>query len=134
MPPSRTFATGVSLSAEGGWTVRRSLHLGDQFEAPRYRTLRRRIESRIAELLKDPYRAARAERLRHEYAGLRSARMVNATRLIYRLCEECRRLGDQSRRPLDCCRDGVTADRTVNLLCLSEHYADMPLDFDFDGD
>ena len=121
------------MSAEGGWTVRRSLHLEDQLEAPRYRTLRRRIESRIAELLKDPYRAARAERLRYEYAGLRSARMMDATRLIYRLGEECRRLDERSRRPLHCCRDDATADRTVNLLCLSEHYADIPLDFDFGG-
>ena len=121
------------MSAEDGWAVRRSLHLDDQLEAPRYRTLRHRIESRIAELLKDPYRAARAERLRHEYAGLRSARMMDATRLIYRLCEECRQLGDQHRRPIHYCRDDATADRTVNLLCLSEHYADIPLDFDFGG-
>ena len=121
------------MSAEADWTVRRSARLDDQIETRRYRGLRDRIESRIAELLKDPYRAARAERLRYEYAGLRSARMVDATRLIYRICEECRRLDDRSRRPLDCCHDGATADRTVNLLCLSEHYADMPLDFDFGG-
>ncbi len=121
------------MSADPDWTVRRSARLEDQLDTPRYRARRRRIESRIAELLKDPYRAARAERLRHEYAGLRSARMMDATRLIYRLCEECRQLGDQSRHPLDCCHDDATADRTVNLLCLSEHYADMPLDFDFGG-
>ena len=35
--------------------------------------------------------------------------------------------------PLDCCLNQSTRDRTVNLLCLSEHYADMPLDFDFGG-
>ena len=121
------------MSAEPDWTVRRSIQLEAQLRTRRFRGLRDRIESRIVELLKDPYRAARAERLRYQYAGLRSAHVMDATRLIYRLCEECRRLGDQSRRPLHCCRDDATADRTVNLLCLSEHYADIPLDFDFGG-
>ena len=121
------------MPAEGEWTVRRSIQLEAQLGTRRYRGIRDRIESRIAELLKDPHRAASAERLRYRYAGLRSARMVDATRLIYRICGECRQLGDRHRRPLDCCRDGATADRTVNLLCLSEHYADMPPDFDFGG-
>lgn len=133
MRPSRTTEPGESLSADGAWTVRYSLQLLDQLESRRYRSRRSRIESRIDELLKDPFRAARSERLRHEFSGLRSARMVEELRLIYRLCQECRQLGEQGRLPLECCLDDSTVDRTINLLCLSDHYADMPLDFDFDA-
>lgn len=113
--------------------MRRSAVLLDQLESRRYRSLRTRIESRIDELLKDPRRSDRAERLRHQFSGLRSARVVDATRLILRICQECRQLGEQHRIPLDCCMDNSTADRTINLLCLSEHYADMPLDFELEG-
>ena len=119
------------LSANDGWHIRYSLQFLDQLESRRYRSERGRIESRIDELLKDPFRAARSERLRHEFAGLRSARVADATRLIYRICQECRQLGEQHRLPLDCCVDSSTTAFTLNLLCLSEHYADMPLDFDF---
>ena len=120
------------MSDDEDWSVRRSLVLLDQLESRRYRSRRTRIEARIDELLKEPLRAARSERLRHQFAGLRSARVGDATRLIYRVCQECRQLGEQERLPLDCCVNNATADRTINLLCLSEHYADMPLAFDFD--
>ena len=119
------------MLAEEGWAVRRSLQLLDQLESRRYRAQAVRIESRIAELLKNPFHAARSERLRHELAGLRSARMVDATRLIFRICQECRQQREQQSLPLDCCIDNSTDDRTINLLCLSEHYADMPLNLDF---
>lgn len=82
-------------------------------------------------LFRDPYEAARAERLRGPYRGLRSARVDDKVRFIYRLCEECRREGEQRLRPIDCCMDGSTDDRTVNVLCLSEHYADIPEGFVF---
>ena len=121
------------MLAEEGWTVRRSLQLLDQLESRRYRAQAVRIESRVAELLKNPFHAARSERLRHELAGLRSARVVDAARLIFRICQERRQLKEQRRLPLDCCLDNSTGDLTVNLPCLSEHYDDMPLDSDFGG-
>ncbi len=117
-----------------GWTVRRSLYFLDQLDSRRYRSNRRRIEERLEELLKDPLVAAGAERLRHELRGLRSANALGGTRFIYRICEECRRENEQMFRPLDCCVSGETPDRTVNVLCVSEHYGgDMPDDFEFDA-
>ena len=104
----------------------------EQLGERRYRARTREIERRVSVLLRDPYNAANAERLKHHYAGLRSARIFDATRLIYRLCEECRRLAEQDSLSLDCCLDAHTPTRTLNILCLSEHYADMPADFDFD--
>lgn len=92
----------------------------------------KRIEGRVQELLKEPYKAAEAERLKHELRGLRSARVDKRIRIIYRICEECRELGDGAYRPLDCCADPAAAhDRTVNILCLSDHYESIPWEFDF---
>lgn len=113
------------------WRVRYSAKYQEQLGERKYRARRGEIARRLEQLLRDPYSAAGAERLRYQYVGLRSARMIDATRLIYRLCEECRRLDEQDRLPLDCCLTGEGPDRTINILCLSEHYADMPGEFDF---
>lgn len=120
------------MSDEPDWVVRHSLLLDDQLGARRYRSQRRRIEARLEALLRHPLAAAGSERLKYKFSGLRSARVFDQTRLIYRVYQECRRLREQAQLSLDCCLDGSTADRTVNLLCLSEHYADIPLQFDFD--
>jgi len=116
----------------GPWRPRFSEHYTEQLGDRRYRSRIAEIERRLAVLLRDPYNAANAERLKHQYSGLRSARLFDATRLIYRLCEECRKLGEQDQLPLDCCLLSHTAALTVNILCLSEHYADMRGEFDFD--
>ncbi len=116
-----------SLPVPPDWAVRYSEHFEEQLVSRRYRQMRDVVRGRLGVLFRDPYRAARAERLRTPYRGLRSARVNDeGVRLIYRLCEECRREGEQRLRPLDCCMDGSTEDRTVNVLCLSEHYAGIP--------
>ena len=93
------------------------------------------FESLIERLLRDPYSMARSEPLRHNEAGLRSAgRQSSGTRIIFKICQECRLRGEGERWPLDCCVGAATTDdRTVNILCLSDHYADMPTEFDFDA-
>ena len=75
-------------------------------------------------LAQSPYQAAGSERLRHDFSGLRSAVLVNQWRLIFKVCEECRREGLRDRNPLDCCQNEFpTADRTVNVVEVSDHYA-----------
>ena len=105
----------------------------DQLQDKQYRRRVDEFESLIERLRRDPYSTARSEQLRHNEAGLRSAgRQSGATRIIFKICEECRRRDEGHRWPLDCCLDGLTPARTVNILCLSEHYADMPAEFEFD--
>lgn len=103
----------------------------DQLQERRYRSRVPEIQRRLRLLLQDPYAAAGAERLRHTYTGLRSARVSASKRLIYRICEECQRLSEQERWALDCCLDPQTELRMVNVLCLSEHYANVPERFAF---
>ncbi len=122
---------GSSLPNLPNWTVRYSATFNRQLSSREYRSRQREIRQRLRVLFGDVYRAARAERLRARYRGLRSARVDDRVRVIYRICEECRLLGDGDSRPLDCCLSGDTADRTVNVLCLSAHYGDIPEDFAF---
>ena len=113
------------------WNVRYSVAFVRQLSSREYRSRQREIQQRLRVLFGDVYRAARAERLKARYEGLRSARVDDRVRIIYRICEECQRLGDGDLRPLDCCLSGNTAARTVNVLCLSAHYRDIPQDFAF---
>jgi len=114
--------------------VRRSATYLEQLRDRQYRRRVDEFEGLIERLLGDPYSAARSEQLRHNEAGLRSAgRQSDATRIIFKICDECRRRNERARWPLDCCTGAtITIDRTVNILCLSEHYADMPVEFEFD--
>ena len=111
--------------------ARYSAQFTRQFASRQYRPLQHLIRTRLEVLFRDVYRAARAERLRARYRGLRSARIDDRVRIIYRLCEECRRDAEQHLRPLDCCLTGSTEEGTVNVLCLSAHYGDIPEDFAF---
>ena len=114
------------------WTLRFSTRYRDQLGERAYRERRGEIERRLAELLKDPYRAAGSERLKFTFTGLRSARVAGGVRLIFKICEECRSLSDRSRNSLDCCLASDTPNATVNVLCLSSHYTGVPEEFEFD--
>lgn len=120
---------GLPLPDPPDWVVRYSAEFQRQLESRQYRSRREEVLRRLDVLLGDVYRAGRAERLRGRYRGLRSARVDDRVRFIYRLCEECRREDEQDIRPLDCCISGDTDDRTVNVLFLSDHYVDIPEDF-----
>ena len=88
-------SNGSSLPAPPEWQVRYSRQFTRQLDARQYRARRAEILRRLEVLFGDVYRAARAERLKGRYRGLRSARVDDRVRFIYRICEECRRDGDQ---------------------------------------
>lgn len=117
---------------EAEWCVRRSLHYLDQLDSRPYRARKDRIERRVEVLLRDPYNAGGAERLKHTLRGIRSAELLGGLRLYYRICGDCRLNEDQTYRPLDCCLTGATDDKTVSILMVSAHYGDkLPSEFEF---
>ncbi len=122
---------GSTWPDASNWTVRYSDQFLKQARSRRYRSLATVLRSRLEALFEDPFNAASAERLRHEFRGLRSARIDARLRLIYRLCGECRDSGHAQFRPIECCWSGDTEDCTINLLCISDHYRNMPTRFDF---
>ena len=116
------------------WTARYSNYYLEQLHERRYRGRTAAIEKAIDNLLEEPYVARGGERLRHNLVGLRSAHIDKGDRVIYRICRECRELGDRPSLSLDCCLSDEWSETVVNILCLSDHYESFPLEFDFDLD
>jgi mRNA-degrading endonuclease YafQ of YafQ-DinJ toxin-antitoxin module len=74
------------------------------------------LQRTCEKLIKNPCGAARSHRLAHDLAGLRAADVTNTLRVIFKVCEECRRRGDHELNPLDCCELGGTEDLTITFL------------------
>ena len=115
--------------AHTSYAIRIVSPLREDLENPRFwrhkhPRLQRRYERVLELLTQDPYGAARSEQLRHDFAGLRSAVLLDQWRLIFKVCEECLRNQMQESNPLDCCRNEIELpDRTVNIIDISNHYA-----------
>ena len=79
---------------------------------------------RVIELLQEaPYTAAGSHPLRWDLSGLRAADLVGGWRLIFKVCEECRKQEMQKSSPLDCCRgETSTTDITINLLDVDDYH------------
>ena len=85
----------------------------------RYASLRSRIQKRVDQILADPYQAT--EKLGRANDGLnlrgcRSAHVGRNFRIIFVICEECRRVSDC----LYCFCEGH-ADQTVVFLTIGPH-------------
>lgn len=113
------------------WTTRYSDLFLRQARSRVYRSRGKELRASLERLFEDPLSPSRSERLKHQFVGLRSAPVNGRLRLIYRVCEECRRLGDETGRPIECCWATNTPATTVNILCISDHYRDIPANFDF---
>lgn len=81
-----------------------------------------RLHTVVAEILGAPYEARRSKRLRWELAGLRSARYDKGRRIIFKICEECRRRGDQKRNPLGCCSEENSPERIVTFIAFTNYH------------
>jgi mRNA-degrading endonuclease YafQ of YafQ-DinJ toxin-antitoxin module len=61
----------------------------------KYPSLKKQIANKVRHLLKDPYRAVKSEQLVRNLKGLRSARATHSIRIIFAICEECRKNNNQ---------------------------------------
>jgi len=61
----------------------------------KYQNFKKQIANKVRLLSRDPYRSAKSEQLVGNLKGLRSARVTRSMRIIYAICEECRRLENE---------------------------------------
>jgi len=80
------------------------------------------IREKCTLILAHPYEACRSERLKHEWSGKRSGHVDRAVPLIYTICEECRKLGDQELNNLDCCLAESPELTRLTFLTITRHY------------
>lgn len=74
-------------------------------------------------IVTDPYNAAGSHLLRHEWVGFRGADFDGRQRIIYRVCEECRRLHNETRNPLACCADVEGSRFIVTFVDFGDYHA-----------
>ncbi len=68
------------------------------------RTHDAKIKEVCEKLARNPYTAAGSHPLKYTLAGLRAATVKGAIRVIFKVCEECRRIeGWREMHALDCC-------------------------------
>jgi Txe/YoeB family toxin of Txe-Axe toxin-antitoxin module len=85
--------------------------------------LRKRVLDVIDRLCDAPYTAAGSHQLKWDISGLRAADLVGAWRLIFKVCEECRKQGLQNQNPLDGCRgETQLPNNTINFLEITDYH------------
>jgi len=86
--------------------------------------LRKKATETIESLCDAPYSLAGSHRLKGNLSGLRAANLVGAWRLIFKVCEECRKQGLRDQNPIDCCRgEAQTPDNTINFLEIVDYHS-----------
>ena len=88
----------------------------------RFRGLQDDIQEKCNLILQAPYGACKSERLKYEYRGKRSGRLGASLRIIYTICEECYKAGDQEQNLMDCPDCPEVLLKTVNFLDIIDYH------------
>lgn len=91
--------------------------------SPRLRNLANDIKSKCNLIRQSPYGACKSEPLRYEWARKRSGRLTKKLRIIYKVCKECRKRGEEEPNHMVNCLpcEGVP-NNTVNFLDITEYH------------
>lgn len=84
----------------------------------KYSAIKKSIQKKIQQILKDPL-GPQTEPLAFDLVGLRSAAVKKSFRLLFAVCEECRRLGHQAEN--NCFGCSEMPDNTVYFFTISPH-------------
>ena len=105
------------------YEARYSQTFADRLEEPYFANLAENIKRKTELVMQLPYGAAKSERLKYAWSGKRSARIDDRYRLIFKVCEECQKRGDQEPNHMTNCMpcEGVPVT-TVNFLDITAHY------------
>lgn len=87
-----------------------------------FRGLQDAIRKKCNLILQAPYGACKSERLKYEYQGKRSGRLKGTYRIIYTICEECYKAGDQEQNLMDCPNCPEVPLKTVNFLDIIDYH------------
>lgn len=80
--------------------------------------IRRRIAQAFLKLEASPLEMGRSHQLQHNLKGLRSMDLGKNWRLLFKVCEECRREGWGADSPLPCCTLQEWDPTAVNVVDL----------------
>ena len=81
------------------------------------------LKAACREILADPYHARGSEPLSYQWAGFRAADFTRRDRIIFRICEECKREHQQDLNALDCCGDPASPSNVVWFVHFGDYHA-----------
>jgi len=88
----------------------------------KFRGLQDMIRKKCNLILQAPYSACKSERLKYEFRGKRSGRLTDNHRIIYTICEECYKAGDQEQNLMACPNCPEVPLKTVNFLDIIDYH------------
>lgn len=105
------------------YQARYSQTFNNRKKEPRFANLLKNIKQKTELVMQAPYGAAKSERLKYGWAKKRSARIDDRYRLIYKVCEECQRRGEnEPNHMINCLPCEGVVEKTVNFLDITDHY------------
>lgn len=91
--------------------------------SPELRNLAQTIKEKCKLICEVPYGACKSEMLKYSWARKRSGRINDRWRIIYKVCKECRRRGQQEpNHMVECLSCEEVSDDTVNFLDITDYH------------
>ena len=91
--------------------------------SPQFHNLAGTIKNKCSLIRQAPYTACKSEPLKYKWARKRSGRINDRWRVIYKVCKECRRRGQQeSNHMVKCLPCEGVPDDTVNFLDITDYH------------
>ena len=108
----------------GMYQARYSLTFDARLTEQRFANLLKTIKNKTEMVMQAPYGAAKSEKLKYDWTRKRSAHVDDQYRLIYKVCEECRKRSEIEPNHMTNCLpcEGVPA-QTVNFLDIVDYHA-----------
>ena len=80
-----------------------------------YASLKKQIEKKVESILEDPYHNTEPleKKAGHDLRGLRSKRVDKNFRIIFAICEECRKLFPEKEKPCRYCDSTIPAKSVI---------------------
>jgi mRNA-degrading endonuclease YafQ of YafQ-DinJ toxin-antitoxin module len=104
--------------------ARYSQTFNERLAEPRFTSLLTTIMRKAEMVMQLPYGAANSHKLRYDWTRKRSAHVDDRYRLIYKVCEECRKRSEAEPNHMINCLpcEGVPSE-TVNFLDIVDYHA-----------
>ena len=105
------------------YQARYSQTFSARLQEPKFTNLLENINHKAEMVMQLPYTAAKSEKLKYDWTRKRSAHVDERYRLIYKICEECRKRNEgEPNHMTNCLPCAGVPDTTVNFLDITDHY------------
>jgi len=81
-----------------------------------------KLKEIVADICESPLTAHGTHPLMHGWSGFRAADFDGKNNIVYRVCDECRRLNQQKLHPLGCCSDEAGSIAIITFIDFGDYH------------